>query len=294
MNVAPSASYETVMNWGVTGATLGVTLKDNVGGITQARVTTGITEIDPGVYARTMTAPATAGQFSIVWDDTVDFATDDLFVTGAVAAVGGTGNLYVSRDEIKKAGSLVGETFADDDIDVVIAAASRACDSYRRDISPFYPSTATRYYTPNPALDRVLIDALNTLTTVSVDDAADYTYAGAWTQGVEFWLEPTNSFANGEPYLSLALIPSSSSRFLRHPRSLRIVGSFGWAETPIMVKQAAKEYALFMLNKTRNAPLAIVLAEATTAARTGAIDRNVAFLLDQIMPRPQLTSVQLG
>ena len=72
MNVAPGATYEAVIDWGATGQTLGLRVIDNAGATTVARLTTNITEYPAGsgIYARTgNTAPSTAGQYTLVWDD---------------------------------------------------------------------------------------------------------------------------------------------------------------------------------------------------------------------------------
>jgi len=81
----PSASVEAVVNWGTTGltGTLGVTILDNIGGTTTGRSTAGIVEIATGVYAATITAPSTVGQYTILWDDTSSYVPDDLTVTTA-------------------------------------------------------------------------------------------------------------------------------------------------------------------------------------------------------------------
>lgn len=57
-------------------------------------------------------------------------------------------SLYVDADELKATLNLNQTTFADDDIDRAIAAASRAIDGYKG--RRFYRSTETRYYTAEP------------------------------------------------------------------------------------------------------------------------------------------------
>lgn len=72
MNVAASASYEAVADLETTGltGTCGVRVIDNAGATTTARATAGIAEYPAGsgIYAKTMTAPGSAGQYTIVWD----------------------------------------------------------------------------------------------------------------------------------------------------------------------------------------------------------------------------------
>lgn len=64
MNVAPGATYEAVIDWGTSGATLGMRVIDNAGATSVARLTTSIVEYPSGsgIYARTgNVAPSTAG-----------------------------------------------------------------------------------------------------------------------------------------------------------------------------------------------------------------------------------------
>lgn len=70
MTVSPSSTYEAVVDWGATGATIGLTVYQ-AGSIAVARVT-GFTEAPAGsgVYYRTgNTAPGTTGSYLLVFDD---------------------------------------------------------------------------------------------------------------------------------------------------------------------------------------------------------------------------------
>jgi hypothetical protein len=69
---APGASFEATLTGAPTGlaGTLGVRILDNAGGTTTARATAGIAEFPAGsgFYTVTLTAPTTAGQYSVFWD----------------------------------------------------------------------------------------------------------------------------------------------------------------------------------------------------------------------------------
>lgn len=82
---APSVSVEAVAEGFATGlvGTIGVRVLDGQGGTTLARTTSGILETPAasGIYTATFTAPATAGQYVVVWDDGVQFASEQLQVT---------------------------------------------------------------------------------------------------------------------------------------------------------------------------------------------------------------------
>jgi hypothetical protein len=84
----PNSSFEATASWGsVTGlvGTISVGVYDGVGGTTIAPHTTGIVEVATGVYTATMIAPSAAGQYTIVWNDGVQTASDELMVTTSVS-----------------------------------------------------------------------------------------------------------------------------------------------------------------------------------------------------------------
>ena len=311
--VAPSASYEATLEAGVTGlvgtAKFGVYDGDTA---VQAMSTAGINEIGTtGVYVATKTAPGTSGQYVIVWslDGTLDpdqVVTEDLTVTSeAVAAVGGTSNLYISRAELKAAIDLAGTTVYDDEIDIAIASACRAIDAYKQTVG-FYPRVGeTRYYTGNRYDTELQIHDLVTLTSVTVDGDGDGTYETTWTRNTDFVFLPANGETDGIPFNLLQLrLPRTAeltfpvtTRFPAYANSVKVVGTFGWAETPPQVKIAAKILAT-RLFKRRDVPFGILAAgtEAVSLARLGQIDPDVAFELRNIRgAQPvEFASVRLG
>lgn len=90
----PSTAFEARVNGfasGLTG-TVGVQIRDNIGGVSVARTTSGIAE-DPagsGSYVATLTAPADAGQYTVFWDGGVvspsTTASEELVVNALGAA----------------------------------------------------------------------------------------------------------------------------------------------------------------------------------------------------------------
>ena len=118
INVAPSASFEAEAVFpSALGTALTVQIIDNVGGtsLTAQATTERTTGGGASVYTATLTAPASGGQYTIVWlDGTSPPATEDLLITGtataAAAAVGGTfsyagtvagGAITATRDKIR-------------------------------------------------------------------------------------------------------------------------------------------------------------------------------------------------
>lgn len=303
MNVVPNSTFEATTSRFAAGATVGVRIRDNQGNDTLARTTVGVTEdVTVGascVKRRTFAAISTAGQYTIVWDDGINVDTEELLVTSDAAAVGGTSNLYISAVELKASLNLSGTTFADDDVDLAIPSACRAIDTFmRKSVSGFYPTEGlTRYYEPDRYATEVEIDDLITVDAVSVDRNGDLTYSETWEEGVDFFLDPPNAYADGLPYKRLVLRRTAGRTFPPFQRSVMIDATFGWPETPSQVKQAAKILATQLVNR-RDVPFGIITAgsEMVAMARLGRIDPHVAWLLGQIPgeQRPALRSLQLG
>ncbi len=111
MYVAPGDTYEAVVDWGATGATIGMRVTDNAGATTVARVT-GFTEYPAGsgVYYRAgNTAPTDEGQYSLVFDDdggtaaVGHVAVDELNVTTSIVVPDEpSGSIYATVDELAR------------------------------------------------------------------------------------------------------------------------------------------------------------------------------------------------
>jgi len=289
ITVAPSAEFETSVDWGVTGltGTLRVSLLDGDGAVTTAATTAGIAEFPTGSgrYEVTLTAPGTAGQYAVFWDNGAQTigntaVGDDVLVTSdGAASVGGTTNLYVSRSELKATMGLTVTTY-DDDIDLVITAASRAIDGYKN--TRYFPTTETRYYDPPCYGSPLEIDDLNSLTSVKLDPTGSGAFGTTLTSGTDFALEPVNNPATGAPYRSIRLLPQSAAIWPTYPNSVQVIGSFGWAETPILVKQACKILAQ-RLYARKDSPMGILAVGVDGAAvHLRRTDPDVAFMLDQV------------
>lgn len=304
MNVAPSAWFEAVIDVGETGlvGTIGLRVNDNLGATTVAFDATHIVEIATGVYAaNTRTAPGTAGQYTLIWTRGAGgevLGIEDLLVTSEVTAVTiGSGHLYVTREDLKTMLSLKNESFADAAIDVAVEAASRAIDGYKR--ARYYPTSETRVYTPWSRRDQALkIDDVVSVTAVNVDTDGDLVYDTSWVEGTDFVLDPANAELEGRPKTSILLLPKAGRHFPVTARAIKVEGSFGWAEAPGLVVEAAILLAHRFLTRSRSAPLGILVSTANdmvAQARLGRIDLDAAFLLDQLPDsKPAIASSQLG
>lgn len=304
MNVKPSTSFEAVLDEGSTGlaGTIRLSLIDNIGGTTIAASSASITERAFGIYAAVRTAPGTEGQYTLVWDDGTAngiIGIEDLVVTleDAVATIG-SGNLYVTREQLKTILGRSNESYADDAIDLACSAASRMIDGYKD--TRFYPTAEVRFYSADPFSSRIDIDDLVTLNSVQVDRDNDGIYEVTLVEGDDFLLDPPNAALQGRPSRSIALrtgidlLPYGADtlptlvphvRFPTYQRGIRVDGTFGWATAPVQVTQAAVFLANRFVTRIGQAPLAVIVkttAEAVATARLGVLDPDVKELLDDI------------
>jgi hypothetical protein len=302
IEVEPSASYEAVAKFptGLAG-TLGVRLIDNAGATTQARVTAGIAECPAGsgIYQKTLTAPASAGQYTLVWDDANDhWAIDELLVTSTPSsAVIGAGDLYVTAADLKTILRIGSGTYADAAIDIAVNTASRAIDAYKD--TRFTPSSGTRWY-DGGGEKVLLVHDLVSVSSLQIDRDDDGDYDETWVADTDYVLGPVNAAADGRPYYQLIHLGRSSyAPFPAGPKVVQVAGSFGWAEPPWMVKQAAVLLANRFLARTKSAPLGILVQQAADEvrmARLGSLDKDAVTLLDLLPSRgnPGFRSIQLS
>lgn len=198
-------------------------------------------------------------------------------------------NEYVTAAELKQTLSLQGQTFADADVALAVAAASRGVDDAcgRR----FWLDTdanQVRYYdATDPWLCR--IDDLVELTGVAVDQNGTGIYDQAWTIGVDFTLTPVNAQADDRPWELLNRHPQG--RYVMPtgwPRAVRVTGRFGWPEVPAGVKSATSIIAARLLKRAREAPFGVATIGIDAgsgmmhSARVAARDPDLRFLLSGV------------
>lgn len=303
-DVQPSTVFETVAEFqpGLVG-TLGVQITDGQDSVVTPRTTAGIIEFPPdsGLYPTVLTSPGTAGQYLIVFDDGEgNYAVEELLVTQAAPTptVIGSGNLYVTRDQLKEILGATGTDFADDAIDIAIAAASRSIDGYRG--TRFYPTQGVRYYRAQPYDPWINLGDTVSVDEVAIDADGDNVWETVWIENLDYWLDPPNAVMDGVPIKRLSLMPAydflpnwpeslptitTRTRFPIFPRAIRVTGTFGWATAPPQVTQACVLLANRFLTRARQAPLGVLIHianEAIGIARLGRIDPDAAWMLDQI------------
>jgi len=188
---------------------------------------------------------------------------------------------YISVEELKSSLSLAGQQFADQDIARAISAASRAIDQIcdRR----FYADTVdvTRTYIPMSSLF-MPIDDLSSFTSMSQGGTT-------WTQNTDFYFEPTNAPANGQPWTSVKTIGKPFIWTLKDiqpyggyvdPR-ITLVGKYGWATTPPEVVEATGILATRLMKRSREAAFGVLsLGIDAGAIEIARYDTDVQTLID--------------
>src|SRR5262245_2981420 len=183
----------------------------------------------------------TAGDFLGWWEVTLPSGkTQDTpeFEIVIFEHVPSSPSLYVQVEEMKSTIELSGTSFSDEDVKMALRAACRgideACD--RR----FYLDTAdqTRYYSPRDAW--VLeVDDISTITSLKTDAGGDGTFEQTWTVNTDYVREPLNAAADNRPWTKLCVHPSGAYYFpTYYPRSVEIVGKFGWPQVPAQIEEA--------------------------------------------------------
>lgn len=196
-------------------------------------------------------------------------------------------NEYVTSAQLKATLSISGETYADADVAVAVETASRAIDEacsspqLRRRFYPDADANQVRYYDPTSS-HRVRIDDLIALTSLKTDADGDGTFETTWLSA-DFVLGPYNAAAHGWPYESIARRAAGAYYFPHGiERSVQVTGRFGWAApVPAPIVQATTILAVKLLKRAREAPFAIVGAQAFgegAAARIARTDPDIVVL----------------
>lgn len=110
MRVRPGSTDDLFVDWGVTGATLGVRVLDNQGATTIAR-TTGFVEYPAGsadYYLSEFTFPDDGGNYTLLFDDDAGTAavghtaSEELVVTSSAPGEAPVGDTYGTVDELMR------------------------------------------------------------------------------------------------------------------------------------------------------------------------------------------------
>jgi hypothetical protein len=168
--------------------------------------------------------------------------------------------VYVTLDAFKASRSMTGFDYADADATQALSTASRVVDVLcDRRFYPYDPSNdQTRYYTPIRPVS-LEIDDLIGLTSLQTDQDGDGVFETTWVVGTDFELAPDNAALDGRPYERIVLKQRSRTQFpVGVPKSVEVVGSFGWSTVPQQVVTLTTILAARFLERTRTSPLGVV------------------------------------
>lgn len=199
---------------------------------------------------------------------------------------------YITAEQLKGSREMSGTDYADEDVRLAIASASRAVDDLTG--ARFWAdddADQVRYFTPH-LLDQVRLFPLTELTAVEVDPSGYGSYDDLLVRDSDFVLEPRNAVADGEPWTALRLLRGGARRRFpdRHPRDcVRVTGRFGWPEPPERVRTATTIIAAKFLLRMRQAPHGVVdIGPDGMAVRIGRYDPDVERLLKRFTKRKPL------
>lgn len=191
-------------------------------------------------------------------------------------------NGYCSLAEIKAALRIT-DSVDDTLLELSVSAASRQIDGYCERV--FYPTTATRIFTPQSA-QLCEIDDLISLTSLKTSSDGDGAFDVTWTS-TDYQLEPLNSMGSGlsTPYTRIRavgdyLFPEFPNYGISHEASVQVAGSFGYsATTPDAIKQACIISAMRQF-KRYDSPLGVAGFGDIGVMRVSRVDPDVAALLE--------------
>ncbi len=187
---------------------------------------------------------------------------------------------YITLEELKYSTEMTGFSFADLNAQIAISATSRAIEEYTG-VLTFGTIADTRYFTPME-YQYLAIDDLISCSTFATDNDGDGVFETSWTLNRDYVLAPFNALAWGKPFQEAQVHPRGTRRFVPWPRSVSVVGTFGWPSIPDPVKHATLIMASRLLRRAREAPFGVVgLGLDNAAVRISRpIDSDICFLLD--------------
>lgn len=185
-------------------------------------------------------------------------------------------NGYATLQEVKNSLRIT-DNVDDSLLEMHIESASREIDgSCER---TFYNmGTATRYFTAQDAYT-VVIDDLQSLTTLQTDPDGDGSYTITWGAG-DYQLEPLNGFSGGivQPYTKITVRDNYLFPLEEDEALVKIVGVWGWASVPMPIKQATILMAS-RLYKRNDSPLGVAGFGEIGVVRVSRLDPDVEALI---------------
>lgn len=255
--LAPGATFEAWTDQFATGltGTLGARIRTAAGTNFLARTTTGITEDVTKVYKRSFTAPTTAGDFILVWDDTTTFKAESFVVSfSSPSVVSATGRDLCSLTDVTALtpGYNAGDdTQTDATLQTLITEQSRdAMERCRREfvaIESVQPATRLFDVTSAQMRTRKLpIGDATSITTVSLLDGLA-AVVQTLTVTSEYVLLPRVR-EDWQPYGTIQFVNATPLGWpvwnWGPPGSVQVTGTWGFPQVPATVKDAVARLVL--------------------------------------------------
>jgi hypothetical protein len=292
-NLSPSLS-DTITSAGtpvdLTGATVQFRMRDEASTTLKIDAAAAVTNAPGGQvrYDWVATDVDTAGDYVAWWRVTFPSAktqdTPEFVVRVEDHTAPGETTLYVEAEELKATLGISGMSFADEDIQDAIAAASRAIDGFTgRRFWKDAAATTTRTYVSEQWFPLLVEDFVQL-------GAGGVTVNGvAWTQGTDYLLAPYNAPALGLPYsrLERVFVSPSLQQWYGPPLwdtpyrvTVTVQAQWGWPQLPQPVVEATRIEATRLLRRAREATFGVVgIGPEGSAVRLPTVDPDVALLL---------------
>lgn len=185
---------------------------------------------------------------------------------------------YLELEELKLTLSLQGQDYADRELELAIGAAADAIDArYGGPFGAGAPGEA-RYFTPLDGQTTVSLGWIQAVTEVALDTDGNGEYGAVLVEDVDYALEP----AGAGPWKTLRFLRSGIAWDWRYDPfrspypwgrdSLRVTGTYGFADTPAGVSVATRIIASRMFRRVREAPFGVLgSGPEGTVMRAGSI-----------------------
>jgi BppU N-terminal domain len=293
-NLSPSL-VDTITSGGVpvdlTGATVRFRMRDEAATTVKVDAAASVVNATAGQVRYDWAAPDvdTAGDYVAWWQITFPSAktqdTPNFIVHVEDHTAPAETTLYVEAEELKSTLGISGMSFADEDIQDAIGAASRAVDGFTgRRFWKDAATTTTRTYVSEQWFP-LLIDDL-----VQLGAGGVVVNGAPWTQGTDYLLAPYNAPTDGRPWSAIMpVLPSATlQRWYGPPvfdssywrMTVTVQGQWGWPSIPQPVVEATRIEATRLLRRTREATFGVVgIGPEGSAVRLPTVDPDVALLL---------------
>jgi len=187
---------------------------------------------------------------------------------------------YCSLAQVKNALRIT-DAIDDDLLNTAIEASSRFIDGYTD--RSFQPATAgTAEYVPTGRMDDLVVDDLTVITAIQIDEDLDRSFSTTLNT-IDFQAIPVNGRSGGIPFPFSRVRPQEDGYWpisFDRRATVRVIGEFGWPETPAAVREAAILQASRLYTRL-SSPVGVVSFGDMGAVRVSRfVDPDVDMLLN--------------